>query len=131
MITKINTFNLGLNRKVMAKIDLSYLKDITDGNTEIMLEMVDLILEQTPVHIQELLNHLENKDWKKLGAEAHKVKPLFSYVGLTDLKELSQQIEDSGKKEKNLDQLPELIDELKTEFNDVKQQLVEERESLT
>lgn len=114
----------------MPKIDLSYLESVTDGDKGVMEEMIDLILEQTPVHIQNLLNFKENSEWKKLGAEAHKVKPLFLYVGLTDLKDLAQEIEESGKKEENLQEVHSLIEKLDAGFKEIQSQLAHQKKLL-
>lgn len=107
----------------MNTIDLSYLKDITNGENEIMAEMIELILEETPKHIQQIKKLFSNKDWPQLGAEAHKLKPLLLYVGLTKLNEATQELEQNGKKSINLDAIPDLITIIEEGFNDVSDEL--------
>ncbi|HBQ58190.1 MAG TPA: hypothetical protein DD671_00785 [Balneolaceae bacterium] len=114
----------------MTKIDLSYLAGVTDGDKEIMGEMIDLILEETPIHLQNIVEFMENKEWKRMGAEAHKVKPLFLYVGLTELKDLAQEIAQFGKTEENLDQIPSLIEKLELGFNEIQSKLTDQKELL-
>lgn len=114
----------------MNKIDLSYLQEITGGDSEIMAEMVDLFLTETPKHLKNLKVLLANEQWVELGAEAHKLKPTLSYVGLTELNEKAQKIEYNGKKQENLDQVPGLIEAIEAGFHEVKDDLIHKKEEL-
>jgi HPt (histidine-containing phosphotransfer) domain-containing protein len=87
-------------------LDLSYLKDMCGDSTEFIIEMIDLFKVQTPLYMAELEQAVANKDWAKVSASAHKMKPTFVYVGREDAKEFMQSIEDNAKALKNLDQLP-------------------------
>lgn len=107
----------------MDKIDLSYLENITDGDNEVIVEMIELFLEETPKHIEKIETFYKKEQWQLLGAEAHKVKPMFLYVGLTDLNEACQKIEVCGKKVSNLDAIPSLIQQLKEGYQEVTSEL--------
>jgi HPt (histidine-containing phosphotransfer) domain-containing protein len=87
-------------------LDLSYLKDMCGDSAEFIIEMIDLFKVQTPIYISELEQAIANKDWPKVSASAHKMKPTFVYVGREDAKEFMQSIEDNAKELKDLDQLP-------------------------
>ncbi|MEX0845266.1 MAG: Hpt domain-containing protein [Balneolaceae bacterium] len=114
----------------MSKIDLGYLIDITDGDKEIMIEMIDLLLEETPKHLKNIKTFYENKQWTKLGAEAHKLKPMLLYVGLTELNEATQELETNGKKAQNLETIPVLIEQLEEGFISVIEELEEKKTQL-
>ena len=115
----------------MGKIDLTYLEDITSGESEIMIEMIDLMLDETPKHIENLKKAYAEKDWNALGSEAHKLKPMFLYIGLTKLNEVSQKLESCGKNEENLDEIPELITQLDAGFEEVTGDLKAKKEELS
>ena len=115
----------------MSKIDLTYLEDITSGESEIMIEMIDLMLDETPKHFENLRKALEEENWDSVGSEAHKLKPMFLYVGLTELNEIAQKLEFCGKKEENLEEIPELIEHLEEGFEDVVVQLKEKKTELS
>lgn len=87
-------------------LDLSYLKDMCGDNAEFIIEMIDLFKVQTPVYIAELLQAAAEKDWAKVAASAHKVKPTFVYVGREDAREFMQTIESNARELKDLDRLP-------------------------
>lgn len=86
-------------------LDLSYLKDMCGDNAAFIIEMIDLFKVQTPVYIQEMQAALAAKDWAKVAAGAHKIKPTFVYVGREDAKEFMQQIETNAKEGKDLDKV--------------------------
>ncbi|WP_020402676.1 Hpt domain-containing protein [Gracilimonas tropica] len=115
----------------MGKIDLSYLESVTDNDHEIMIEMIDLIIEQTPTHIENIKSFNRDKLWKKLGAEAHKIKPMLLYVGLAELKETAEKLEEFGKKETNLELIPDSIQKLDSGFKAIIPELVETKQSLS
>lgn len=103
----------------MNVIDLSYLTSITGGDKEVMVEMIDLLIEETPKHLDTIKTAQKNKDWPKLRSEAHKVKPMFLYVGLSELNEICKELEDNAKNETDLASNPELIENLENGFNEV------------
>ena len=39
-------------------VDLSYLRDVSSGSNEFMVEMIELFLEQTPVYFEQIGNAL-------------------------------------------------------------------------
>ncbi|MEQ8523627.1 Hpt domain-containing protein [Gracilimonas sp.] len=115
----------------MGKIDLSYLENITGNDNEVMIEMLDLMLSETPKHISKIKEAHDEKNWKELGAESHKLKPMFLYVGLTGLNETAQDLEEYGKQENNLNLIPALIDELEKGYLEVIDELKNKKEELS
>lgn len=107
----------------MSIIDLQYLTDITGGDNEIMAEMIQLLLEETPKHLQSIRDYSDNEQWKELGAEAHKIKPMLMYVGLSDLHDAAKTLESHGKNSQNLEEIPELIETIETGFQEVEDEL--------
>jgi len=94
-------------------IDLTYLKEISNGDNVFILEMIVVFLQQTPEMLNGLEKHLQDKDWKMLRAVAHKMKPSFSFVGLKELHAIANSIEDNADKEINLEQLPAMVKKIK------------------
>lgn len=91
------------NRK-MAYTDLSYLKEITGGESAIVIEMVEMFLAQVEEFKENLTNHLNNKNYIELGKEAHKAKSSVLIVGMEEL----------GKNLKKLQLLTEANAEIET-----------------
>lgn len=80
-------------------LDLSYLKDVSSGSNEFMIEMIDLFLDQTPEHFENLAQFIQEENWAKVGELAHKIKPTLAFVGADSAKETMAEIE---KKARNL-----------------------------
>ena len=59
--------------------DLTYLKQVSNGDNNFIIEMINVYLKETPEAIKNLENHLKNKDWQKFRAVTHKMKPSFSF----------------------------------------------------
>ena len=109
----------------MGTIDLSYLEDMTNGDNGVMAEMITLLLEETPKHLKNIQQALSDENWKQLASEAHKIKPMMLYVGLTDLNELTKELETRGKNEEGLEKIPDLVHQLDEGFHAVMDELQE------
>ena len=103
-----------------SKIDLSYLEEVTGGSTDIIKEMLELFLRDTPQQIQSIQENCRLQVWENVSAEAHKLKPTFLYVGLKDSNEKLTKIEHGARNNQNLDELLELINSVEEEFNNTK-----------
>ncbi len=84
--------------------------------------------EQTPPEIQNLEDHLTEKDWKALRATAHKIKPSLGFMGIKELEDTIKSIEEYASKEINLEQLPELVAKVKNICTEAIEELKVEKE---
>ncbi len=76
-------------------INLSYLLSKTKSNPTIMMEMISLYLDQTPILLKSMRTSLQEKNWKGLAASAHKILPSFSIMGInSDFEKMTIQIKD-------------------------------------
>ena len=90
-------------------IDLTYLKQLSNGSNEFIGQMISIFMVQTPEALDQLDNYLKEKNWKLLKGVAHKMKPSFSFMGIKELESIIAMIEEHAANENQLDQLPELI----------------------
>lgn len=63
-------------------INLEYLKNKAKGNKELMKQMIQIYLEQTPELIKIMRQSFEKKDWEMLYKATHRIIPSFVMVGL-------------------------------------------------
>ena len=77
-------------------IDLTYLKQRTKSNPELMAEIISAYLVQTPPLISSMKQSLLDKDWDSLRAAVHKLIPSFAIMGI------SEEAENSAKKYRNI-----------------------------
>jgi CheY-like chemotaxis protein/HPt (histidine-containing phosphotransfer) domain-containing protein len=78
--------------------DLSDLKAISRGNETFVMKMVNMFIEQTPVHVAEMAAKYHQNDFKGMAAIAHKIKPSIDNMGIVSLKETIRDLEKIGKK---------------------------------
>jgi CheY-like chemotaxis protein len=76
-------------------IDLHYLLQRTKSNPILMMEMIKLYLDQTPILIGVMKESLRNRDWGSLHAAVHKIIPSFSIMGIDrDFENMAKKIQD-------------------------------------
>ena len=63
-------------------VDMSYLTKLTKSDPELMSQMINAYLKQTPPLIEAMKKSVVDKDWKSLQAAVHKMIPSFSIIGL-------------------------------------------------
>lgn len=113
-------------------IDLKYLHNLTKSNPKLMMEMISLYLEQTPLLIEAMNHGLNNNDWIALHSAVHKMIPSFSIMGMSsDYENMAKEIQIYANAEMQHESihhkilqlqniLEQSIKELKDEFNILK-----------
>lgn len=93
----------------MAYTDLSYLKEITGGESSIVIEMVEMFLAQVDEFKANLNQHLKDKNWVDLGKEAHKAKSSVLIVGMEDLGKSLKKLQLLTEEEKEIETYPDYV----------------------
>ncbi|MCK5823124.1 MAG: response regulator [Bacteroidales bacterium] len=110
---KITTFlSAPANKKeeiVKNFINLSYLKSVSEGDNNIIIEFLNIFKSQVPEFIEELNDSYNNKDWQTLGAVAHRAKSSVAMLGITQLESDMKNLEISTKEEKEIEKYPLII----------------------
>ena len=84
-----------------------------------------MLFDEPSTEIAEMRTLAAAADWKALKAVSHKLKSTFSYVGNDDLTATNQRIEKAAIEEKNLDEVPTLIERVATIWDGVLPKLKE------
>ena len=106
--------------------DLSQLRKICAGDLAFIRKMLQLFLEVVPVYLHEMKSRQEECNWQAIGAIAHKLKPNMDTMGILILKEEIRMLEEYGKNETHLLEIPPLIDKLDMVLNEVLEKVKEE-----
>ncbi len=75
------------------QIDLSYLIEMGNGDTDFVREMLEIFLIQIPDTVVELRVGFNNKHWKEVSDLAHKIKTNFMMIGLDKQQQDALEIE--------------------------------------
>jgi PAS domain S-box-containing protein len=66
-------------------IDLSFLKEMAQGNTTFMEEILTMFINSTPDNLAKMQELLDSQDWDTLKAIAHRLKSSMFLVGIKEL----------------------------------------------
>ncbi|MBB1195120.1 hybrid sensor histidine kinase/response regulator [Flavobacterium sp. SOK18b] len=102
--------NIDTTVKKIRCIDLVYLNQRTKSNPELMMEMIDLYLAQTPTLINTIKQSFAEQNWQLLAAAAHKMIPSFSIMGIsTDFEDIAKRIQEFANSQEKLNEIDELV----------------------
>lgn len=104
-------------------VDLTYLRNISNDNQKFIDDMVAAFLESIPKSLEEIKMHTKVAEWIDLARAIHKIKPSLTLIGLHSCKEKALIAEDLAKHQKDVDQIPSLVDNLCEELTGALQEL--------
>ncbi len=108
-------------------INLSYLKQLSNGSNEFIVQMISIFMVQTPEATNLMDKHLKSNEWKLLKGVIHKMKPSFSFMGIKELETIAISAEKYCETETDLDKLPGLIQRIKEVCSEAINELEEEK----
>jgi CheY-like chemotaxis protein/HPt (histidine-containing phosphotransfer) domain-containing protein len=109
------------------RLDTAFLNDFYEGDLEHACEMFSIFLTESLKDLNRLSPALKAADWKWMASLAHKLKPTFAMVGLTQITQYVENLEKSVKQEQPSIQLTEsLLNRIILEVNRFKPILEQE-----
>lgn len=93
-------------------IDLTFLNGFTGGNQEKRNKYINMFLQQGPALLNSVSKNLEEKNWQDLKVAAHSLKPQLKFMGVKELEQVVLTIETYAGNESNLEELPQLCNQL-------------------
>jgi len=90
-------------------LNRNYLNDLYEGDLEYAADMFETFLDYTVKELPSLRPLIESGDYEQSRKLAHKLKPTFAMVGLTDLQQKMLKIEKMADEKANI---PEILLEL-------------------
>jgi len=96
-------------------INMEYLDSVSGGDAEIINEIVLLFREQSVEIYNEMISHLEAKNYKLLGLLAHKAKSSVAIMGMKDLADMLKTFELQAREEKEIQLYESYLERFKNE----------------
>ncbi len=84
-------------------INLDYLDTLTGGDFDIKISMLETLVRDIPGEIDMVVADFENRNWGSLKQSSHKIKSTCAYIGLTEMSEVSKEIEHGSWERKDLE----------------------------
>ncbi len=103
--------------------NLSYLKEITGGEPEIMKEFIQMFFDQLPEFRDGLTSHLADKKYKELGELAHKAKSSVMTFGMNELGYRLKELQLKTQKLEDIESYPEYVKEFMDEIAQAEKEL--------
>lgn len=103
---------------------LDKINEMADGDTEFVLSVISVFLEEVPEDLSELEKAVADSNYEQVYKLAHKIKPNVDLLGMEQTRAVALEIETLGKSEGNMDAVRERFPLLK---RDVQQVLAELR----
>lgn len=99
--------------KNSAYVNFGYLKELTLGNREGMIVMLQAYLEETPKLLGDLKRGIENNDWAAVKNAAHSMLPSFPMLGMEKrFEEMARKIQDLAARQEEPKEIKKLFSEL-------------------
>jgi HPt (histidine-containing phosphotransfer) domain-containing protein len=111
-------------------IDFSQLRALTGEDNDFMVEILQLIIEQSPVVVDEMFESYERGDLPSLGATAHKYKSSINILGNPELSALVKEIEQTAVDQRETTVLTTLLYRFQNICRDLLEQLTSEIDEL-
>ncbi len=81
----------------MGVTDLTYIRKVSDGNEELVRELIDIFVSQVPEFYKQMQESLATKSWDTLGAVAHKARSSTASMGMQETAHALERLEMLGK----------------------------------
>lgn len=97
-------------------IDLQYLNEISGGNRELLIEMIEIFNSEVPGYLKLMNEFYEKGNWEALGKLAHKAKASASIMGMKQLATELRGIELLAQENRDIQSYPSLLQSIENKF---------------
>jgi histidine phosphotransfer protein HptB len=88
-----------MNPQANLPINLEHLRQLSEGDTEFELELLQVFVEDTQSHLDTAINAIAANDYKTLEREVHQIKGASGNVGAEAMQALALVLERQAQKE--------------------------------
>ncbi len=89
--------------------DLTQLRELSDNDEDFIKSTLTMFVERSIETIAEIEKELEVQNYLNIERLAHKIKPSFAYIGMTDLYDEIINIENLAKGKAKVSQIRDLV----------------------
>jgi len=96
---------------------------MSDGDNGMKKILLEMLLDELPTEFEKMIVCSDSKSWNDLSEVSHKMKSTLAYVGNDEMTVSNKTIEILSKTDQDLDQIPSLLANLKTNLDRVMPEL--------
>jgi len=101
--------NLGLKDTPELRIDLTQLTELSGGDPEFIVEILEMIIENTPAAIRSMTGLLEENDYEMLSKVAHKLKSTLNILSDQHVLQVLDWLEHTAKDKPDSPEIPVMV----------------------
>lgn len=100
-----------MNTNKYKYINLSYLLEVTEGNKDLIIELIEIFKSQVPEFTELFNSYMNDSNWYQLGLVAHKAKSSVAVIGMSKLADDLKNLETLSKNAEKIDTYQAYIDD--------------------
>ncbi len=97
-------------------VNLDYLNEMSGGDRELILEMINIFITEVPEYISRMSEALNTRNWDELEKLAHKSKASALIMGMHKLADDLRDLETDTREGKNVDLYPSYVEKIEQQF---------------
>ncbi|HSN08468.1 MAG TPA: Hpt domain-containing protein [Hanamia sp.] len=98
------------------RLDSAFLQSMYEGDVEYAREIFSMFVEMAPDLVKDIDESFALGTVEPLRLHVHKLKPAFSFVGLTKLAKIAEALEERCKETSDIIDIKDLYNELKNNY---------------
>jgi histidine phosphotransfer protein HptB len=118
----VNTYcqtSASMNPQEILPINLDHLHQLSEGDTEFELELLQVFVEDTEAHLEAARSAIAANDYKTLEREVHQIKGASGNVGAEAMQVLALELERQAQKQELINPT-DTIDQIEDRLSQVK-----------
>ena len=92
-----------MNTNKYKYINLSYLLEVTEGNKDLIIELIEIFKSQVPEFTNFFNSYMNDSNWYQLGLVAHKAKSSVAVIGMSKLADDLKHLETLSKNSEKIE----------------------------
>jgi HPt (histidine-containing phosphotransfer) domain-containing protein len=116
-----------MNITVLPLVDL---RENFDDDKEILGAILDMFMVEVPQDCLLLQKNINSGDYAAAGLQAHKIKSSYRTLGINDMANILQEIENCAKNTNEIDTIPALLAQFNKDYKQINAQVNYTKEQL-
>jgi HPt (histidine-containing phosphotransfer) domain-containing protein len=112
----------------MLHLDLTYIKENVSDDPAFIRELLDVFLTSLEIDIPALEESIEKADYEYIRRNAHKIKSGFRSLGMKDMTDYLQSLEDMGKHKEEMSGIREQFAGFISALPEIKKEIINYRD---
>lgn len=104
-------------------INTAAIEDISGGDQELALDIILMFLKGAPELLLDIQKNLTEENYQEIATAAHKLRPMFAYVGARNTMGKMEEIETQSNQEEPIEMLSSRISKIENEMADIIREL--------